>query len=130
MCEIDVRDPGRYTLHVGISWFYGSQEPGTQPIPRSVGALTRNLYLETDFIRSLVHDARAIGVSLSNATVTSAAAPRFGAAKCATGDHLGRWLSLRDHSEQCVQPYCTGNTTATIHKGDMVSALWSRLDVS
>ena len=121
MCEVDVRDPGQFTLHVGISWFFGMQGPNTEPVARCTGVLASHLYELSDFTRSLVHEGRPIGVELSEEDAkVGEKLPRFGTHKCDTGDHPGRWVGLKD-TQPCAPPYCTGNRSETIHKGDMVS---------
>ena len=121
LCEVDVRDPGDYTLHLGIGWFFGLTDPKDEPIPRCLGPMAGNMFQESNFIRSFIHGGQPIAVTLAAVDVDAAPAdvPQFGGSKCATGDHPGRWLKFKD-DQKCVPPFCTGDRFETIHKKDMV----------
>jgi hypothetical protein len=120
--EFDLRDPGEYHLQLGVSWYNGDSEPLEDPVPECVnGFQGLNFdYRKSGEQRSFIHWGRHIVVQLTNdsAAGTSTRVPRFGSAKCTTGDSPGRWLNMGE--KQCEPPYCSGNRFATVNNIDWV----------
>lgn len=134
--EFDVRDPGDYYLQVGVSWYFGYSDPGTDPEPICVSSHMSFSFVESDFHRSLVHGGEILRVSVGSAEERSEMVKgsfghkkvvgleggvhqRLGHAKCESGDHPGRWLYM--NRQLCAAPYCTGDRYATANAIDVVA---------
>ena len=109
-----MRDPGNYTLYVGISWFYGLQDPDT-PTAERRKQFAPGMSNTANYVRSLVHGGMPIGVQLlldANPALRKSqdiqgSGYASGHKKCTSGEHAGRWLAV-DSSQPCKPPYCTG----------------------
>ena len=121
--DFDIRDPGRYYLQLGISWFFGATDPKEQPQPICTGSHMTDHYRESNLIRSLVHGGEDIVVELTAADAKpTAETPQFGAQKCTSGDAAGRWLNIGEAAEHpCKPPYCSGNRTEIFHDDNVSS---------
>jgi hypothetical protein len=103
-----------------VGWYFGATDPVDLPSPICVGGHMADGYDEADLIRALVHGGQVIQVTLKDDDMKiSLKQPRFGSAKCQSGDGSGRWINMEDRP--CAPPYCTGNRMEAVNHGEAVS---------
>lgn len=117
--NVDIRDPDTFALQLLLGWFFGSTEPRETPIPIHVGSHIGHYYNTRDATRAAMHNViNVLTFTLDPQDVRhDPTMPRFGYAKCETGDTAGRWINM--DNDKCASPLCTGDRVKTVNGIDV-----------